>query len=126
MSLLGAISQNLDTAFAIKQGWLAWLALLAASVGTYLCRAVGVMLSGQVSQDSEFFRWLSAVTYAMVAALTIRLIFLPIGLLASVPLYLRVLVCMLAVGVMLSNPSRRLVPALLTGTLLMVTIGVML
>ena len=126
MSLLGAITQNLDTAFAIKQGWLAWLALLAASVGTYLCRAVGVMLSGQVSQDSEFFRWLSAVTYAMVAALTIRLIFLPIGLLASVPLYLRVLVCMLAVGVMLSNPSRRLVPALLTGTLLMVTIGVML
>ena len=81
---------------------------------------------GEVSQDSEFFRWLSAVTYAMVAALTIRLIFLPIGLLATVPLYLRVLVCILALGVMLSNPNRRLVPALLTGTLLMVTIGVML
>jgi branched-subunit amino acid transport protein len=109
MSLMQSITQNLDTAFAIQQGWGAWLALLAACLGTYLCRAVGVALSGQVSQESEFFRWLSAVTYAMVAALTIRLIFLPIGLLATV---------------MISNPSRRLVPALLTGTLLMVTIGV--
>jgi|OM-RGC.v1.027312191 branched-subunit amino acid transport protein len=124
MSIINALSQNLDSAFAIQQGWGAWLALIAASVGTYICRAAGVMLSGRVSQDSEFFRWLSAVTYAMVAALTIRLIFLPIGLLSTVPLYLRVLVCILAIAVMISSPSRRLVPALLTGTLLMVTIGV--
>ncbi len=125
MTILDSLYQNLDTAFTFKQGWEAWLALVAASVGTYICRAVGVKLSGQVNQDGEFFRWLSAVTYAMVAALTIRLIFLPIGLLSTVPLYLRVLVCLLALGVMISNPSRRLVPALLTGTLLMVTIGVL-
>ena len=124
MSIIDTLSQNLDSAFAIQQGWGAWLALIAASVGTYICRAAGVMLSGRVSQDSEFFRWLSAVTYAMVAALTIRLIFLPIGLLSTVPLYLRVLVCILAIAVMISSPSRRLVPALLTGTILMVTIGV--
>jgi branched-subunit amino acid transport protein len=125
MSIISSLSQNLDSAFAVQQGWGAWLALIAASVGTYICRATGVMLSGRVSQDSEFFRWLSAVTYAMVAALTIRLIFLPIGLLSTVPLYLRVLVCILAIAVMVSSPSRRLVPALLTGTLLMVTIGVL-
>jgi len=124
MSILDNLYQNVQVAFAVEQGWAAWLALLAASVGTYLCRALGVKLSGQVNQDSEFFRWLSAVTYAMVAALTIRLIFLPVGLLSTVPLYLRVLVCILAIGVMISNPNRRLVPALLTGTLLMVTIGV--
>jgi branched-subunit amino acid transport protein len=125
MSIFDSISQNLETAFVVQQGWDAWLALLAASLGTYVCRAIGVKLSGQVNQDSEFFRWLSAVTYAMVAALTIRLIFLPVGLLSTVPLYLRIFVCILALGVMLSNPSRRLVPALLTGTLLMVTIGIL-
>jgi branched-subunit amino acid transport protein len=124
MSILDNLHQNMREAFAVEQGWEAWVALLAASLGTYVCRALGVKLSGQVNQDSEFFRWLSAVTYAMVAALTIRLIFLPIGLLSTVPLYLRVLVCILAIGVMISNPNRRLVPALLTGTLLMVTIGV--
>ena len=119
-----AISANLNSAFAIQQGVWEWLALIAASIGTYVCRAVGVMLSGRVSQDSEFFRWLSAVTYAMVAALTIRLIFLPVGMLSTVPLYLRLIICAIAVGVMLINPSRRLVPALLIGTLLMVAVGI--
>lgn len=119
-----AITANLTSAFAIEQGMWEWLALIAASIGTYICRAVGVMLSGRVSQDSEFFRWLSAVTYAMVAALTIRLIFLPVGMLSTVPLYLRLIICAIAVGVMLINPSRRLVPALLIGTLLMVAVGI--
>jgi branched-subunit amino acid transport protein len=119
-----AITANLTSAFAIQQGMWEWLALIAASIGTYVCRALGVMLSGRVSQDSEFFRWLSAVTYAMVAALTIRLIFLPVGMLSTVPLYLRLVICAIALGVMLINPSRRLVPALLIGTLLMVAVGI--
>ena len=118
------ISANLTSAFAVEQGMWEWLALIAASIGTYVCRALGVMLSGRVSQDSEFFRWLSAVTYAMVAALTIRLIFLPVGMLSTVPLYFRLIICAIAVGVMLINPSRRLVPALLIGTLLMVAVGI--
>ena len=124
MSLMNSLAQNIDTAFSILQGWQAWLALVAASIGTYLCRAIGVNLSGRVDQNSEFFRWLSAVTYAMVAALTIRLIFLPIGLLSTVPLYYRLGVCLLALAVMVSSPERRLVPALMIGTLVMVTIGV--
>ena len=94
-----------------------WIALIAACIGTYLCRALGVKLAGHIDQESEIFRWLSAVTYAMVAALTIRLILLPVGLLATVPLYVRILICVLSVLVMVSQPTRRLVPALLTGTL---------
>jgi hypothetical protein len=71
------------------------------------------------------FRWLSAVTYAMVAALTVRMIVMPLGLLATVPLWLRVLICALSLAVMVSRPERRLVPALLTGTLLMLAYGVL-
>jgi branched-subunit amino acid transport protein len=106
------------------QGWGVWLALSAACVGTYICRAAGVKLSGHIHQDSEVFRWLSAVTYAMVAALTVRMILMPLGLLASVPIFLRVLICALSVAVMVSSPQRRLVPALLTGTLLMFAYGI--
>lgn len=105
------------------QGWGTWLALSSACLGTYICRAAGVKLSGHINQDSEVFRWLSAVTYAMVAALTIRMILLPLGLLSTVPMLLRVLICALSLGVMLSSPQRRLVPALLTGTLLMMAYG---
>ena len=106
------------------QGWGTWLALSSACVGSYICRAAGVKLSGHINQDSEVFRWLSAVTYAMVAALTIRMILLPLGLLSTVPMLLRVLICALSLGVMVSSPQRRLVPALLTGTLLMLAYGV--
>ena len=109
---------------ADMQGWGVWLALSAACVGTYICRAAGVKLSGHIHQDSEVFRWLSAVTYAMVAALTVRMILMPLGLLATVPLWLRVLICALSIAVMVSRPQRRLVPALLTGTLLMLSYGV--
>lgn len=106
------------------QGLGVWLALSAACIGTYICRAAGVKLSGHINQDSEVFRWLSAVTYAMVAALTVRMILMPLGLLDTVPLFLRVLICVLSLAVMVSSPQRRLVPALLTGTLLMLFYGV--
>jgi branched-subunit amino acid transport protein len=105
-------------------GWGLWIALIGACLGTYFCRAIGVFLSKSINQESEIFRWLAAVTYAMVAALTIRLIVMPLGLMATVPLWVRILVCALAIGVMVSNPAKRLVPALLTGTLLMVGYGV--
>ena len=108
---------------ADMQGWGVWLALSAACVGTYICRAAGVKLSGHIHQDSEVFRWLSAVTYAMVAALTVRMILLPIGLLATVPMWIRIGICILSVGVMVSHPQRRMVPALMTGTLLMLLYG---
>lgn len=98
-------------------------ALIAACLGTYLCRAVGVRLSGQIDTESEIFKWLSAVTYAMVAALSIRLVALPVGLLAEVPLYIRLAICAVSLGVMISSPTKRLVPALLAGTGLMLCWG---
>jgi hypothetical protein len=78
----------------------AW-ALVAAGVGTYLCRAMGVKLSGHIHQESEIFRWL----------------------LDTVPLWIRMGICVLSVGVMVSHPKRRMVPALMTGTLLMLLYG---
>ncbi len=107
----------------MMDSWGTWGALMAATLGTYICRAVGVALSGRIDQESEIFRWLSAVTYAMVAALVVRMIILPLGPLSTVPLWVRVLVSALSVGVMVSSPKRRLVPGLLTGTLLLVLYG---
>jgi branched-subunit amino acid transport protein len=100
-----------------------WAALIAACIGTYLWRGLGVFLSGKISQNSEIFKWLSAVTYAMVAALTVRIILLPVGLLSTVPILIRLSVSIAAVGVMLSKPGERMVPALLTGTIGLVLYG---
>ena len=41
MTILDSLYQNLDTAFAFKQGWEAWLALIAASLGTYSVSNLG-------------------------------------------------------------------------------------
>ena len=114
----------MNTIQSALSGWGLWIALVGACLGTYFCRAIGVTLSQRINQDSEIFRWLAAVTYAMVAALTVRLIVLPLGLMATVPLWIRILICVLSIAVMMSRPTRRLVPALLTGTILMVTYGV--
>jgi len=92
-----------------------WIALISACVGTYFCRSVGVFLSGRVDQNSEFFLWLTSVTYAMVAAMTARMIILPVGLLSTVPLYVRLAVCAVTIAVMVSGSKRRLGPALLVG-----------
>jgi hypothetical protein len=83
-----------------------------------------VLLAKKINQDSEIFRWLAAVTYAMVAALVVRMILMPLGLLSTVPIWVRILICILSIAVMVSKPTRRLVPALLTGTLLIVAYGV--
>ena len=93
-----------------------WAALIAACIGTYFWRGLGVYFSGKISQDGEVFKWLSAVTYAMVAALTIRIILLPVGLLATVPIYVRLVVSVVALVIMYSKPGERMVPALLAGT----------
>ena len=102
-----------------------WAALIAACIGTYFWRGLGVYFSGKISQDSELFKWLSAVTYAMVSALTIRIIFLPVGLLGTVPVTVRLIVSGLALMVMISSPQKRMVPALLTGTISLVLYGLM-
>ena len=106
------------------QGWSLWVALAGATIGTYICRAIGVLLAKKINQESEIFRYLSAVTYAMVAALVVRMILMPVGLLSTVPVWIRLLICILSIGVMVAKPTHRLVPALLTGTLLILAYGV--
>ncbi len=103
-----------------------WAALIAACVGTYFWRGLGVYFSGKISQDGEVFKWLSAVTYAMVAALTLRIILLPVGLLATVPIYVRLMVSILALVIMYSKPGERMVPALLAGTFGLVLYGLVI
>lgn len=102
--------------------WWAWMVLLLATIGTYLWRGLGVMLSGKINQDGLIFRWITCVTYAMVAALVIRIIVLPVGLLAQMPLAYRLIATGAALAVMMGRKNG-LVPALVTGTFLTAFFG---
>jgi branched-subunit amino acid transport protein len=94
--------------------WTPWLALAASTAGTYICRATGVALSDRIQQQSEFFGWLSAVTYAMVASLTVKMLFMPVSPLAKVPLWIRMGACVVSLLVLLLA-KRGLFVALLVG-----------
>ncbi len=100
----------------------AWMILGLASLGTYLWRGLGVLLSGKISQEGPLFRWITCVTYAMVAALVVRIIVLPVGALSQVSLLYRVIAVGAALAVMMARKNA-LVPALTTGTVLIVIFG---
>jgi len=94
-----------------------WVILILASLGTYAWRALGVLLSGRLHEGSPMFRWVSCVTYAMVAALVVRIIVLPIGVLAQVPLSYRLAATGTALAIVWFK-KEGFVPAIVTGTLL--------
>lgn len=57
--------------------------IIVASVVTYGWRAIGVALAGRVQAESRALRFVTCVTYAMLAALIARMILQPQGGLAE-------------------------------------------
>ena len=102
---------------------LAWWALAGAALTNYAWRGAGALFSGRVRADGELSRWITAVTYALMAGLTVRLLMLSSGMLAQVPWWIRLLIAGVSMAVMLTNPARRLVPALTTGCALTLCYG---
>lgn len=75
-----------------------WLLVLACAFGTYVWRGVGVLLSGRIRVDSELFKWVACVAYAMVAGLISRIVLMPGGMLGHTLLAERLAACALALG----------------------------
>jgi branched-subunit amino acid transport protein len=69
------------------------LLVVACGLGTYLWRGIGLLISGRVRVDSEFFVWAGCVAYAMIAGLTVRIMLLPSGTLAQTLLSERLIAC---------------------------------
>ena len=76
--------------------WQLWLLLLPCALATYFWRGLGVLLAGRQRIDSELFRWVDCVAYAMVTGLIARMVVMPTGTLASATLIERLLACAVA------------------------------
>ncbi len=70
--------------------------IVAAGLGTYFWRAMGVVLSGRIRTDGPLFQWVGCVAYAMIAGLAVRILVLPTGTLAVAPMPDRIGACVLA------------------------------
>jgi hypothetical protein len=60
-----------------------WFHLAAAAAATYGWRFLGVLASRQISIDSPLILWVRAVATALIAALVVRFVYAPSGLLSE-------------------------------------------
>jgi hypothetical protein len=75
-----------------------WLNLATAAGATYCWRLFGVVASRRMAADSPLMIWVRAVTTALIAALVMRFIYAPAGLLAETALSTRILALAASVG----------------------------
>jgi branched-subunit amino acid transport protein len=74
------------------------LLVVGCALATYLWRGLGMLVSGRVSMDGEFFIWAGCVAYALIAGLAVRILLLPTGTLAATPLPERLVACAIALA----------------------------
>ena len=63
--------------------------LLGAAIPTQMWKWLGVVAAGRLTEDMPIFHYVRAVATALVAAVIAQLIVFPTGVLAEVPLWLR-------------------------------------
>lgn len=64
--------------------------LVGAALPTHVWRWLGVILAGRMDDGSEVIVWVKSVATALLAALIAKLVLVPTGPLADVPLAMRV------------------------------------
>lgn len=96
-----------------------WLVLLTGAVFTYGWRALGVALSGRLRPAGVLFETLSCIAHALLAALVMRMIFLPVGGLQETALAVRLTAVAVALAAFYLSGKRLLVGVLAgAGTLM--------
>jgi branched-subunit amino acid transport protein len=91
-----------------------WVIVLACGAATFVWRALGVLVARRIDANGAFFRWITCVSYAMVAGLIFRMIMLPESDLADVSLPIRLAAVAIAFGAYFLF-KRRLVAGVLAG-----------
>ncbi len=75
-----------------------WWLVIAAILATYLWRFLGTLFARRIDPQGTAFRWVTCVSYAMLAGLISRMVIMPAGDLVDVPLWIRL--SGIAVGVL--------------------------
>ena len=92
-----------------------YVVLLAAAAATFVWRALGAVLVGRVDPEGPVVRWFTLTSYALLAALVVRLVALPTGSLAGIPLAIRMAAVAVTLGVWWLS-RRNVLAAVLSGS----------
>ncbi|MBT3559223.1 MAG: AzlD domain-containing protein [Rhodospirillales bacterium] len=63
-----------------------WIIVGASVAATYFWRGLGMIIASRLHPDSKLSRWFACVAYAVLAGFIARMLILPEGSLAEVPL----------------------------------------
>ena len=101
-----------------------WVVLTAVAA-TFVWRALGAVLVGRVDPEGPVVRWFALTSFALLAALVVRLLILPSGSLAELPLAIRLGAVAVTLAVWRLS-GRRVLPAVLAGSGCIVVAGLWL
>jgi len=93
-----------------------WVIVLACGAATFVWRAMGALVTRRIDANGALFRWITCVSYAMVAGLIFRMLVMPESELANVSLPVRMIAVAIAFGAYFAF-KRRLVAGVLAGGL---------
>ncbi len=68
-----------------------YIAIIIASIATYICRGLGVFSSSRLSVDSDLFELIKCISIGVIVAVIARIILFPVGLLEASPVYSRII-----------------------------------
>ncbi|MSQ54022.1 MAG: AzlD domain-containing protein [Betaproteobacteria bacterium] len=100
--------------------------VFVCGVINYLWRGAGVWLAKGLDVESELFRWVSCVAFAMIAGLTSRIILMPTGPLAATSLAERLAGTACALAVFYLATRRNLFAGVAAGALALVLLQLLL
>ena len=93
--------------------WL-WIIVLGCGAATFVWRSGGVLMLRRIDANGAIFKWVTCVSYAMLAGLIFRMLMLPESDLAIVPLWIRITAVAIAFGAYFAC-ARKLVAGVLAG-----------
>ena len=68
-----------------------YIAILIASIATYVCRSAGVIFSKKLNVNSDLFNWIECISMGIIISVISKIIFFPEGLLVETSLLNRIL-----------------------------------
>ena len=94
--------------------------VLVAAAATFVLRALGALLVGRIDPEGAVVRWFTLTSYALLAALVVRLVGLPTGSLNTVSLTIRIAAVIVTLVVWWAT-RRSILLGVLAGTACLVT-----
>lgn len=86
-----------------------WWIVIGSVLATYLWRFLGAAFSYRINTEGALFEWISCVSYAMLAGLISRMVFIPVGPLVGTEMTTRVVSLAVGLGVFFLAGRRVLV-----------------